>query len=667
MDEKRFEELLLRWEEEGLSEEESAEIAEHLESHSEARESFVAHFQISQGIAGFMTDLDAGERTGPARRPREAARRSAFRAGWGWAAAAACLAAVVLWRVLTPGPSGQAHPLAVFLEVTPGAVVVRDDRQVVCVKGFDAYADDGIITKAGQRVSFQYLEEHTLVQVGENTKVTIEGIENGKRMNLLQGRVSLAAAPQPKGLPLVIETPQALCRVRGTVFSVTAGAEQTMLDVDDGLVEIERKSDGQKLDVAAGHYAVAGSGIELAALPVIPVHGWATFAPAETLFEDDFEKDLSRWQITGDPDGTMVRIERMRRDGKTSAVAVIDSVPLEDREQTVGMKTSVPFSEECLGLVLEYDTCVKALSSDGEKIPKERLGKWEHFAKQNLFLRDKDTGRIRGLEIREYRGNEMVRQERGELHPDFPRKLSISFSTSRGGVQMVDNVRMRRLVRSEKKDVTAAGRPFVAMRYREGRAILEDDFSGRTANWTVPMRNYEGETLFEDEKQAATHVSMTEVSRAGKKTGVLVVDSRDLTDRWMHVRTKNPLNVRAYVMECDAMVREAYPGETQSDMGVLSTVFIKSSERRIQSNPKIKVSRIGQWVTYRREQVAVPVGDGKLEIHSRFFWGGKLYLWETRQCRADAPWFVDLCVMNGKVLVDRVTIRELVPVREEER
>lgn len=96
----------------------------------------------------------------------------------------------------------------------------------------------------------------TRVTLGNRTQVALA--EDGqKQLRLKAGSLAFEVLPQPPGRPLLVRTPTATLEVLSTVFTVTAGADQTTLKVEEGRVRLERLTDGAVLDVTSQQTAVA--------------------------------------------------------------------------------------------------------------------------------------------------------------------------------------------------------------------------------------------------------------------------------------------------------------------------------------------------------------------------------------------------------------------------
>jgi hypothetical protein len=95
----------------------------------------------------------------------------------------------------------------------------------------------------------------------------------GKRLTLVRGVLAADVRKQPPDQPLVIATPQGEATVLGTRLRLSVEPDEkgsTRLDVEEGKVRLKRLLDGKTVDVASGHFAVAGStSSEFKSLPSI--------------------------------------------------------------------------------------------------------------------------------------------------------------------------------------------------------------------------------------------------------------------------------------------------------------------------------------------------------------------------------------------------------------
>jgi outer membrane biosynthesis protein TonB len=88
----------------------------------------------------------------------------------------------------------------------------------------------------------------------------------GRRVMVARGSLTAEIPRQPADQPMTFATPHGEARVLGTSLRLDVG-KVTRLEVKEGRVRFTR-SDGKKVDVAPGQFAVAGAGTELAAKPL---------------------------------------------------------------------------------------------------------------------------------------------------------------------------------------------------------------------------------------------------------------------------------------------------------------------------------------------------------------------------------------------------------------
>ncbi|HAB17312.1 MAG TPA: FecR domain-containing protein [Verrucomicrobiota bacterium] len=137
-------------------------------------------------------------------------------------------------------------------------------------------ASDGLKLLPGDLLRVTGTNDAALHYGNEATRITFTGPvdlkilawNQGKRFQLRQGQIEATVARQRPLRPMILTTAQAEARVLGTRFTLGATTNATRLDVTEGKVRFTRTSDDTLVKVAAGHYAVAASNYELAALPL---------------------------------------------------------------------------------------------------------------------------------------------------------------------------------------------------------------------------------------------------------------------------------------------------------------------------------------------------------------------------------------------------------------
>ncbi|MGH7143108.1 MAG: FecR domain-containing protein [Planctomycetota bacterium] len=186
------------------------------------------------------------------------------------------LAAVAVWAVLYVRQSGTAttDPALVGQVVAlvgsgrivhPGAGATALPAQV----GSLLMPGDVVNLDAGSQLDFEY-PDGTHATLGAGSALTLGAEHDGKRLDLSTGEIEIEAAHQPAGRPMGVDTTQAEARVVGTHFRVRVEADRTRLEVDRGCVHFTRLSDRAAVDVTAGTFAEAGTGIQLAVQPLTP-------------------------------------------------------------------------------------------------------------------------------------------------------------------------------------------------------------------------------------------------------------------------------------------------------------------------------------------------------------------------------------------------------------
>ncbi|MFN0077214.1 MAG: FecR family protein [Prosthecobacter sp.] len=124
-----------------------------------------------------------------------------------------------------------------------------------------------------------------LLQFHDGTLLTLSGdselsfSEEGQKLLVLRkGSLSAQVKPQPKDRPMLVRTASAEAQVVGTVFNLAARTDDTLLNVEEGLVKLKRLADGSSIDVPAKSSAVASldSALKLDSTTTPePLTGWS--------------------------------------------------------------------------------------------------------------------------------------------------------------------------------------------------------------------------------------------------------------------------------------------------------------------------------------------------------------------------------------------------------
>lgn len=124
-----------------------------------------------------------------------------------------------------------------------------------------------------------------------------------KAVHLDRGALQADVARQSPDRPLVFITPHGEARVLGTSLRLIVDSA-TRLDVTQGKVRLTREK--KSVDVPAGHYAVAATGVELAARPIPPA-GIAVLS--FSLMNADTDQPIAGFDPI--PDGAVVNLAKL--------------------------------------------------------------------------------------------------------------------------------------------------------------------------------------------------------------------------------------------------------------------------------------------------------------------------------------------------------------------
>jgi ferric-dicitrate binding protein FerR (iron transport regulator) len=172
-------------------------------------------------------------------------------------------------------------------------LVTGDSRTPVTAKT-DVLEGQGVETGAGSSlaaVSFPDKSRVTLTSATEVGRIAIGSA--GKRIDLARGALEAEVQRQPIGRPMVIATPHAEATVLGTTLRIKVEPDRTRLEVEEGRVQLKALHNSKVIIVTTGHYAVAGPGTDLAALP-LPID-------EILLLPGQGSRMGTEWQLVDDP------------------------------------------------------------------------------------------------------------------------------------------------------------------------------------------------------------------------------------------------------------------------------------------------------------------------------------------------------------------------------
>ena len=230
----------------------------------------------------------------------------------------------------TPAPYGA----VARVESVQGSVFGvqdADPRPRALHAGDEILAGMRIETGADSAATLAWLTEAATVELAADSKLETR---SSQRSFLHQGQLSAAVGPQPPDQPFEVETPHALATVLGTRLRMQVGEWKrgtlpetrdskretgervsgarpsainhqpstipsaipfSRLDVEEGLVRIARHADQERLDVAAGRFAVVGEDDAAFAFKTYPLD--AEWVDGPVIFRDDFEQGLGQWKV----------------------------------------------------------------------------------------------------------------------------------------------------------------------------------------------------------------------------------------------------------------------------------------------------------------------------------------------------------------------------------
>ena len=155
------------------------------------------------------------------------------------------------------------------VERAHGAVLTTGEAQTPLRGGEEIGAGQGLKVEAGGVAVLVYADK-TRLELLAQTQVTDLQAEGGKRLHLARGTLRAVVTKQPKDQPMVVSTPYGEATVLGTTLRIVVDVDEgkaTRLEVENGKVRLKNLA-GNALEVVSGHYAVAATGVALAAKPL---------------------------------------------------------------------------------------------------------------------------------------------------------------------------------------------------------------------------------------------------------------------------------------------------------------------------------------------------------------------------------------------------------------
>ncbi len=158
----------------------------------------------------------------------------------------------------TPGPPKGDGVIAKVDSVDGEGIIMRElGKQNELRRGSELREGDVITVREGS-VRVAYVEEKTYLHIRSGSEVTLEKQKEGKQLRLGLGELTVEAASQPVGKPMVIRSVNARITLKGARVTVRSRAKETLVEVAEGSVQVDRPKDGAMVQVRAGGWARVG-------------------------------------------------------------------------------------------------------------------------------------------------------------------------------------------------------------------------------------------------------------------------------------------------------------------------------------------------------------------------------------------------------------------------
>ena len=180
----------------------------------------------------------------------------------GWLKYAAALAITLLLLVAVSSllwAPRRSLPVAKVLSSSGDVVLRQPSGESALAAGASVLTGQEIITPAGGHATLQYAD-NTNVEIhgGSQVKLSGEGPGEQKYVFIQHGHVVADVTPQPDGAPMKFVTPHAEAIVLGTRLSLRVSSHDTILDVIDGSVVLNR-TEGESISVGSQESGLATS------------------------------------------------------------------------------------------------------------------------------------------------------------------------------------------------------------------------------------------------------------------------------------------------------------------------------------------------------------------------------------------------------------------------
>lgn len=293
----RLGELLWKWRERQITAGEMAELNRLLDTPA-GRAVLRADFEMEVALRQVVAARRAVARS--QERAEAFAAASQFRASWWlpwispgrrtpqrvWAATAGLAAVAILAAILLSSRSSRPKPEPARLAAGMNGFVQRGSIALPFSGELVLQAGDRVVTASNgwAVVSDQALGVHLELESG--SQLWLPERRGGALWKLPQGGMQAAVAPrrQPS---LVFETPELRLDIVGTKFALWAGPDGARLDVEQGLVRVRSRVDGQVAEVPSDFHAELGADRVLRVQPGANVNRLADRVEGMIVWDDN--------------------------------------------------------------------------------------------------------------------------------------------------------------------------------------------------------------------------------------------------------------------------------------------------------------------------------------------------------------------------------------------
>jgi len=158
-----------------------------------------------------------------------------------------------------PAPAPRAPAEGRLVAVSGDVRVARaggTGQPAAAAVGAEVFAGETILTATNTSAQFAYADGSTL-RIYRGSAVVLSRTDAGPGLDLRRGALDADIRKQPEGRPLRVLGELMQAKIVGTEFRLMADAQSKWksLGVREGVVEVSRVADGQKVVLQAGNYA----------------------------------------------------------------------------------------------------------------------------------------------------------------------------------------------------------------------------------------------------------------------------------------------------------------------------------------------------------------------------------------------------------------------------